>query len=78
VPVDGEVVEGKGAMEESMISSEPIPSAKRRLQDHGWNAEPDRRLRDASQEGGCRFLFWPGALIWSRRRSAVGPDLDGT
>ena len=52
VPVDGELTEGKGNVDESMVTGEPIPVAKAvGLQGHGGHAEPDGRLRDARREG---------------------------
>ena len=52
VPVDGELTEGKGNVDESMVTGEPMPVAKAvGLEGHGRHAEPDRRLRDARREG---------------------------
>ena len=54
IPVDGVVLDGKTAVDESMVTGEPIPVEKTAgTQSHGRHRERNRHVRDA---GGARRL----------------------
>lgn len=73
VPVDGLVVEGQSAVDESMVSGEPIPSEKVAA------LASSVRRSTAPAHWSCRRSasepkrFSPALSRWSRRRSAAAP-----
>ena len=75
VPVDGVVVEGATAVDESMVTGEPIPVEKATGREvTGGTRQRHRHVRDARPSGSAATRCWRRSSAWSARRSDPRAD----
>ena len=76
IPVDGEVVEGRSAVDESMISGEPLPVDKE-VGDTviGGTINGQGAFEIPGHPGWARRPPWPRSSVWSRRPRGARPPI---
>ena len=80
VPVDGEVIEGRSAVDESMVTGEsmPVDEERRATRSIGGTLNQIRRARDRAPTRSAATRCWRRSCRWSPRRSAAARRSSGS
>jgi cation transport ATPase len=79
VPVDGVVLEGRGTVDESMVTGEPCRSPRSQaIEADRRDDQPDRRPRDARRARSDATPCWRASSRWLPMRSAAARRSSGS